>query len=325
MKLWKCARIPIVLFSEGRNACKGILAMADKPTITIGVPVYNGERFLRKTLQSLLAQEFADFELIISDNGSTDTTQLICEKFARNDYRIKYIRHAVNQGAGWNFKYLLEVAHGNYFMWAGSHDLWKPTFISRCLAAFGQDQDIAVVYTKAQLIDGEDTPLSIMEDTVQTYGLSRAKRARIIVSNLKTGNMIYGLFRTDILRKCRLTMTGYGPDLVILMEVNLLGSAVLLPEVLFVRREYHRSQDQNTPVAQLYRVNPEAIIGRKTMRPCLQMGWQYLRSVFHAPIPVLEKPYILLNVLFYYWKRWGQYVKKELFHPISVAKTATFN
>jgi glycosyltransferase involved in cell wall biosynthesis len=301
------------------------LTMSKRPAVTIGVPVYNSERFLRKTLRSLLSQDFVDFELIISDNGSTDTSQQICEEFAQEDHRVKYIRHSTNQGAGWNFRYLLEAAHGDYFMWAGSHDMWEPTFVSACQAALSQDPEIAVVYTKTQLIDEEEKPLSIMEDKVQTHGLSRPKRVRIVVSNLRTGNMFYGLFRTEILRKCRLTMAGFGPDLVILMAVNILGSAVLLPEPLFLRREICRMQDENDLVAQLYRVNPNAIINQKPIRPYLQMGWQYIRSVLHAPIPALEKPYVLLNVIVYYWKRWHRYAKEDLFHPTSLDKTSSIN
>ena len=102
------------------------------PQVSIGMPVFNGEKFICEALDSLLAQTFTDFELIISDNASTDGTEAICGEYAAKDSRIRYVRQAENLGPAANFKYVLDVAVGEYFMWAAADDLWAPNFIDKC-------------------------------------------------------------------------------------------------------------------------------------------------------------------------------------------------
>lgn len=105
--------------------------MADrKSLVSIGMPVYNGERYIVEALDSLLAQDYENFELIISDNASTDRTQGICLEYTSRDKRIRYYRNETNMGALWNFNRVFELSSGEYFMWASHDDLWRPHFIS---------------------------------------------------------------------------------------------------------------------------------------------------------------------------------------------------
>src|SRR6476660_4045378 len=92
--------------------------------VSIGVPVYNGENYLRQALESLLNQSHANIEVIISDNASTDETGRICEEFTKNDCRISYFHQSTNKSAIWNFNFVLRQARGEYFMWAAHDDLW---------------------------------------------------------------------------------------------------------------------------------------------------------------------------------------------------------
>ena len=101
--------------------------------ISIGMPVYNGAKFIREALNSLLGQTFTDFELIISDNASTDETETICREYAAKDVRIKYVRQVENLGAVANFKYVLDFATGEYFMWAAADDVWDQKWIEKLL------------------------------------------------------------------------------------------------------------------------------------------------------------------------------------------------
>ena len=103
--------------------------MNHKPKVTIGMPVYNGEKFLYNSLKSLISQSFSNFELLISDNASTDRTSKICEEFARKDQRIKYFRQAENIGPWRNFKFLLDKADTEYFMWSAADDIRSDNFI----------------------------------------------------------------------------------------------------------------------------------------------------------------------------------------------------
>lgn len=124
---------------------------AMSPVVSIGMPVYNGEKYIREALDSLLAQTFAGFELIISDNASTDATEDICQEYAAMDSRIRYVRQPGNRGALANFKFVLDEARGEYFMWAAADDIWDSRWISGMLrtmkntgsrAAFGRVQCI---------------------------------------------------------------------------------------------------------------------------------------------------------------------------------------
>jgi glycosyltransferase involved in cell wall biosynthesis len=99
------------------------------PAVSIGMPVYNGEQTLRTALDSLLSQSFSDFELVISDNASSDATESICRDYAERDRRIRYVRQGKNLGATENFRYVLDEAHGEYFMWAASDDVRSPDFL----------------------------------------------------------------------------------------------------------------------------------------------------------------------------------------------------
>ena len=103
--------------------------MIDKPLVSIGMPAYNGAQYIRKALDSLLAQDFENFELIISDNASTDATLNICREYAKKDQRIRVCVQSRNIGPIANFRAVSEMAQGKYFMWAAVDDCWRPEFV----------------------------------------------------------------------------------------------------------------------------------------------------------------------------------------------------
>src|SRR6267143_3848257 len=120
--------------------------MQSAPLLSIGLFVYNGERFLEETLDSILSQTFTDFELIISDNASTDSTGEISEAYVRRDSRIRYYRGEKNMGAGWNVRRVYELATGKYFKQAAVDDLLEPDFLRRCVEVLERDPDCVVAY-----------------------------------------------------------------------------------------------------------------------------------------------------------------------------------
>ena len=121
------------------------------PQVSIGMPVYNGESLIREALDSLLAQNFTDFELIISDNASTDGTEAICQEYTANDTRIRYVRQAENRGATANFQFVLDEAVGKYFMWAGDDDYWKRITLTKCLNYLRNNNDISAYATNVKI------------------------------------------------------------------------------------------------------------------------------------------------------------------------------
>lgn len=127
----------------------------DIPTVSIGMPVFNGGKFLRRALDSLLAQSYTNFELIISDNASTDETEKICREYAFQDDRIKYIRQVNNSGSHRNFNFVLQESRGEYFMWAADDDQWDQEYVQTMVIALQKDPSAVGAYTPYQFIEEE--------------------------------------------------------------------------------------------------------------------------------------------------------------------------
>lgn len=203
------------------------------------MPVYNGEKYVREALDALLAQTYTDFELIISDNASTDCTERICRDYAKRDSRISYIRQSVNIGAAKNFQYVLNAARGEYFMWAAYDDYWKPHFIAHCLDALS-DESIGFAFPAFAL---KSIRLGIYKKIPATVfkKIEDPDRNRRVLgfANLHQSshkcNLVYSLFRTSVLREAYSIqdITNDG-----LMSMVILGSTrgAITKEVDFFKR-----------------------------------------------------------------------------------------
>lgn len=165
------------------------------PKVSIGMPVYNGERFIRKALDSLLAQTFTDFELIISDNASIDGTEGICRKYEKIDRRIRYIRQPKNMGAMWNFNFVLQEAQGEYFMWAATDDFWQPQFIEANYRILSLNREIVSSISKVRM----ESIARKSPKRVGTYSISGKYLNRVRKYLLCPGanSRFYGLFRRE--------------------------------------------------------------------------------------------------------------------------------
>src|SRR5215471_14790269 len=122
------------------------------PLVSVGLFVYNGERFLEETLLSILKQTFTDFELIVSDNASTDRTSEIAKAYAERDDRIRYYRSEKNMGAGWNVRRVYELATGKYFKQAAVDDLLAPDFLRQCIEVLESDPTYVLAHSKIKVI-----------------------------------------------------------------------------------------------------------------------------------------------------------------------------
>ena len=206
----------------------------DSPLVTIGVPVYNEEEHLAEALDSLLSQDYPEVEVVICDNASTDRTQEICDRYAAADARVCYHRGEENVGGINNFRRALSLARGEFFMWASGHDLWHPSFVSRCLEAFAGDPSVVLAYTRADWVDDEARLLETVWAGVDTRGVTdRPSRLSAAMWGLPfPGLTIYGLMRASALRETRGYTQSYAPDLVLLAELSLVGTFAHVGEVL---------------------------------------------------------------------------------------------
>lgn len=235
------------------------------PLVSIGLPVFNGAKYLEGALDSLLAQDHAHFELIISDNASTDRTPQICSRYAENDKRIQFHRNASNLGAVENFNRVFRLSRGDYFMWAAHDDLWHSTYITRCLAGLGQDSNIVLCASAIHFIDqsGHRVPeeqwralLGGGYNTMQTRSLGLRARVRKLTEAINW-YALYGIIRSDVLRRTRLYQKAFGGDVILLMELLFHGQTYILEEPLFCYRLPEiRKEDSTTTTSRREALGP---------------------------------------------------------------------
>jgi len=221
------------------------------PRVSIGVPVYDGENYLTETLDSVLAQTFTDFELIISDNASTDRTEAICRKYAAQDHRIRYVRNASNLGAARNYNRVFELARGEYFKWNGHDDPLAPLFLERCVEILDGDPGIVLCFARNRAIDERGQDYDVGALTARTFAPkpqldspeAHVRFYHTVVADHPQG-AIFGLIRRSVLAQTALIGSYRMSDLVLLGELALRGRFHQVPETLQGRR-FHAQQGRN--------------------------------------------------------------------------------
>lgn len=207
------------------------------PRVTIGLPVFNAERYLAETLDALLAQTFADFELVIADNASTDGTGAICQAYAARDGRIRYYRNARNIGGARNYNRVFGLARGAYFKWAAHDDLCGPTYLERCVAVLDQQPEVAFCWPQARIIDAEGRVVESYRPNPRVHTPDVAERFLTCIT-MAVEPAVFGLIRRDILRQTRLIGTYAASDRILVGELALHGRCYEIPEPLFFYRHH---------------------------------------------------------------------------------------
>lgn len=219
--------------------------MANKvPRISLGLPVYNGEPYLAEAVEAVLSQSFEDFELIISDNASTDCTPSICRAYAQQDPRIRYYRNEQNLGAARNFNIVVEQAKGDYFKWVAHDDLMAPTYLEKCVAVLDQHPEAVIAYSQVEVIDDDGNFLHDYRVKLRTDSEKASHRFHDLLLEWHLCFEIFGLIRTKQLRQTGLIGNfGHG-DGVLLEQLCFLGQFHQIPEILFFSRK-HQNQSMN--------------------------------------------------------------------------------
>src|SRR3989441_5670759 len=206
------------------------------PRVSVGLPVYNGERYLPEALDSLLTQTYEDFELIICDNASTDRTGEIARSYVAKDSRVRYARNEKNLGAGRNFRRAFELCTGAYFRWAAADDLSAPQSLARCVEVLDQEPAVVLAYPKTRVIDEHGRVLSDYDDRLHLQSPRPSERFRQVLARLARNNAAYGLMRADVLKRTGLLGDFLSSDVVFTAELSLYGTFWEVPEYLFYRR-----------------------------------------------------------------------------------------
>jgi len=207
--------------------------------VSIGLPVHNGERYLAETLDSLLAQTYSEFTLIIFDNASTDRTEEICRAYAGRDDRIRYTRNPENLGAAANFNRAFCFSQSDYFKWAAHDDLCAPEYLDRCVGVLDSHPSVVVCHTRTGIIDERGTFLHDYDDQLDfRYPLPHERFRAYLFRRAREWNAIFGLMRADVLAKTPLIGRYVSSDQVLLGELVLRGGLYQIPERLFYRRDH---------------------------------------------------------------------------------------
>lgn len=209
----------------------GNVIVTPVPTVSIGLPVYNGEMTLRHSIDSLLAQTFKDFELIISDNASTDSTELICIEFAKKDQRIRYVRQTENRGNLINFQFVLDESVGEYFMWAACDDFWDKNYISECMQIFFVNKDCVSVFSHFNVINYRNNQVVAKATTSSLSSNYPLVRMRHLLQEM-TPNLLYGLHKVDVMKKIKLEYYDWS-DILFIVELSYYGKIFIVPKFLY--------------------------------------------------------------------------------------------
>ena len=263
--------------------------MSDSPLVTIGLPVYNSERYLRQSLDSLLGQTYRDFTLIINDNASTDGTPRICEEYAAADPRVKWFRNPTNIGNPRNFNRVCELTTTPYLKWSTADDFWEPIFLERAMQVMESDATVALCYPKSFIVDAEGANPMPVEDRLHLVQSDPADRFIGLLANIGLAHQHLGVIRMSCLRQTHLLGVHVASDVNLLAELTLYGKFYELPDRLFYRR-FHKtsgSWKRDDPAHQAKHYHGS--IRRDTKMTTWRCHSRFLSAVGKSPLPLRSK------------------------------------
>lgn len=223
------------------------------PRLAIGLPVYNGARFLADALDCFLGQTFPDFELIISDNASTDGTADLCRSYASRDPRVRYHRNERNVGAIPNFNRLVGLSDAPLFKWAANDDLYDARYLEACVGILDDDRDVVLAHSRTLFVDEAGRPfdgdplvgrfvdprtgvVQVADDPGIADSADSLSRFWQVLSRARWGTHMFGVIRREALARTRLIANFSGGDRAMLAELSLLGRFRCDPAPLFCKR-----------------------------------------------------------------------------------------
>lgn len=254
------------------------------PLVSIGVPIFNEAAHLAMTLDSLLTQDYRNIEIVICDNASTDATPDICAHAAGRDPRIRVLRTKANLGATANFQRCLDEANGDFFMWAGGHDLWSPNYVSQCVAALDAHPTAVIAVPESNWIDEHGETYGSRASVLDTRDM--APLARLLTLLWANMHPIYGLIRIEKLRACGPLPNYPGADLVLLARLILAGDFVPAPMALWSRRQA-RAQENYRDRQRRYASSKVKIRGGRF--PLLNLVYRLWHAAWSSSLPLSDK------------------------------------
>jgi glycosyltransferase involved in cell wall biosynthesis len=272
----------------------------EKPRLTIGLPVYNGESHLAEAIEALLGQTFEDFELVISDNASTDSTPDICARYGRQDSRIRYIRQPHNIGLNPNHNFVVQQARGELFKMASHDDLYARDLLKRCVEVLDEHPEVVLVHCWEAVINTSGTVTKVLDYSVAADDPEATERFR---SMLLDGwdDYTYGVMRTKVLHQTGLHRSHHLADRTINTELALYGPFRMVPDWLYFRRDHPERKQPYTVRSRCAYLDPRR--ADRLRHPVARLYGEYLlgylTAIRSAPLTTAER-----NQCYRYLMRW---------------------
>ena len=262
---------------------------AANPRVTIGMPVYNGAQTIAQSLDSLLEQSFGDFELVISDNASTDDSVHIIKSYCQQDTRIRLIEQSCNIGANGNFSAVVDAARGEYFKWSTCSDLCSPDFLTHCVTFLDAHPDVVLAAPSTLLFETHPDESQLYTQDFAVLNESPGRRFQQLIETIKLNNAMNGLIRLKALRTRRPVIDHYmQADIVMMSCLCLQGKLAQVPDAVFLRRMDPRTATiLMTKEDDLRHHYPSPDM--RALLPAWQLFLGWLRAVHQTPVAAADK------------------------------------
>lgn len=259
-----------------------------QPRVSVGMPAYNGERFIESAIDSVLQQTFTDLELIITDNASTDRTVALCRAAAARDPRVRVIVNPVNIGVNPNYRKVAQAARGEFFKWTSANDLIDNDYIARCVKVLDERPDVVLAFGRTIVFQSDIEDGTPYDDHMNVEDDDPILRFRRTVEELRLNNAINGLIRREVLMRTSVHPDYFSSDNVVLSELALAGKLVEVPETRFFRRMDKESATRLQSAAVVQRAHfPSGGFARFFQAWRLQFG--YFSAVTHSHLQLRKR------------------------------------
>jgi glycosyltransferase involved in cell wall biosynthesis len=270
-------------------------------SISIGLPVFNGETYLRDALEATLGQTYGDFELIISDNASTDRSLAICEEYARSDDRIRVIRQPRNCGVNANHQIVFRESKGDFFRWANADDIPSPDLLKHAVETLHQDRALVAYIPDTINLDGSGNPLKHFPRNLNLRSENPVERVQAVLT--RNYQMVFdqGLIRRSTLTATTCRWDYFGWDFILLLDLALRGQLANIEGPILQRRMHNDSAAHATRKVSEVREWVDPSIRSKILLPHWKWVWERIRSVLHSQLDSTEKIAIMRLVMRHAW------------------------
>lgn len=257
------------------------------PRLSVGLPVYNGANYLAESFDALLGQSFEDFELIVSDNASTDDTAEICRQYEKQDSRVRYFRQERNVGLAPNHNFTVDQARGELFKWASNDDLYGRDLLKLCVEALDEHPQVVLAHSWTAMIDGAGNVTKADKYPLNTASPSAPERFRSMLFD-DGGDDDGGVIRTDVLRRVSRKDSYHHADRTVITEIGLHGPFYQVPDWLYFRRDHPERAERACPTMRSRCANMDPRRADPLRHPAVRLYgeyvWSYVTMIRNAPL-----------------------------------------